>query len=757
MLKDTLRWLVVGGVIGLPIILPFIVSASMFFPYITGKNFTFRIVVEILFASWVLLALLDARYRPRFSWILASLVFFVAIVGMAAFLGENPFKSFWSNFERMEGYIAILHLFAYFIVASTVLNTEKLWNVFWYSTLGASVIVIATALDPVLRVLPDITSIPRIDARFGNPIYLAVYSLFHAFIALVLMARWRGTHWHQALLGVVALLHVIVMVLTLTRGTVLGFVGGALVTALLIAILERERKVLRSVAIGALLTVVAIVGTLFVLKDTEWAKDTPVVNRFTQISLTSGTVNARFMNWGMAWEGVKERPILGWGQDNYEYVFSKHYDPYMYGEEPWFDRTHNVIFDWLIAAGFAGLIAYLLLPLSVLTHLWVLNPRENKWSWRSLASIEAIRALVRKRDHTFGATERALWTGLIVAYFLHNLAVFDNIISYILFFSLLAYVHWRVSDRREPILGDIVVRKETVVAVILPITLVVAGLVIYYVNVPGIRTSQTLISALIPQQQLPNGQVVQNTPEMILEAYRRALAFDQLGRQEVREQLAQMAANMQRNENVDPETRQAFRELALTEMRREIDRNPNSARLWLFMGTLYANTGSLDDAERAFRRAVELTPRKQSAIFQLGEVRLVQGDAEEAYELFRQAFELAPEYDEARRLYALLLIRTGRDREAVDLLTERFGTAAIDDDRLIREWASVNRYDVVAEALERRIENNPADIQQRVSLSAAYRELGRTEEAIALLEAVIEEYPEHTAQIEEFIKGLRGW
>jgi cytochrome c-type biogenesis protein CcmH/NrfG/O-antigen ligase len=756
MLKDTLRWLVVGGVIALPIILPFIVSASMFFPYITGKNFTFRIVVEILLAAWILLALLDARYRPRFSWILASLVLFVAVVGMAFLLGANPFKSFWSNFERMEGYITILHLFAYFIVASTILNTEKLWNIFWYSTLGASVLVIFTALDPVFKVLPDVTSIPRIDARFGNPIYLAVYSLFHIFIALVLMARWRGTHWHQVILGVVAFFHVIVMVLTLTRGTVLGFVGGALVTAFLIAVLERERKILRAVAIGSLLAVVAIVGTLYAIKDTDWAKDTPVINRFTQISLTSGTVNARFMNWGMAWEGVKERPVLGWGQDNYEYVFSKHYDPYMYGEEPWFDRTHNVIFDWLIAAGFAGLIAYLLLPLSVLMHLWVLNPRENRWSLRSLISIEAIRALVRKRDHTFGATERALWTGLIVAYLLHNLAVFDNIISYTLFFSLLAYIHWRVSDKREPMFGDLAVRKETVMAVVLPIVIVVTGLLVYYVNVPGIRTSQTLISALIPQQQLPNGQVVQNSPEMILEAYKRALAFDQLGRQEVREQLAQMAANMQRAENVEEGTRQAFRELALTEMQREIERNPDSARLWLFMGTLHANTGALDDAEQAFRRAVELTPRKQSAIFQLGEVRLIQGDTEEAYELFRQAFELAPEYDEARRLYALLLIRTGRDKEAVDLLTERFGTAGVDDDRLIREWANVGRYDVVADALERRVANDPTDIQQRVSLAAAYRELGRRDEAIAILEEVIAENPEYSEQLEAFIKEVRG-
>jgi hypothetical protein len=148
MLKDTLRWVVRGGVFAIPIIIPFIVSASMFFPYITGKNFTFRIIVEIIFSAWLILAFLDAHYRPRFSWMLSALVLFVAVVGLADLAGANPFKSFWSNFERMEGYVAILHLFAYFLVAGTVLNTDKLWRAFWYSTLGTSVLVALVGLAP---------------------------------------------------------------------------------------------------------------------------------------------------------------------------------------------------------------------------------------------------------------------------------------------------------------------------------------------------------------------------------------------------------------------------------------------------------------------------------------------------------------------------------------------------------------------------------------------------------------------------------
>jgi len=310
MFKSTLRWVAIGGIFAIPVLVPFIISSSMFFPYITGKNFTFRIITEIILSAWVLLALLDARFRPRFSWILATFTIFVVTIGIADMFGANSFKSFWSNFERMEGYIAILHLFAYFLVAGVVLNTEKMWNAFWYTTLGASVAIAFIGLKPAFAVLPDFAAIPRIEATFGNPIYLAVYTLFHIFIALILMEKWRGTHWHQVILGLIALLHGVAMVLSLTRGTVLGFLGGAFVTTTLIALYERERKVLRWGSIAVLAVVVALIGTGYAIKDTEFGRTTPVVARFTQIELDSGTVKARFMNWGTAWEGVKERSIL---------------------------------------------------------------------------------------------------------------------------------------------------------------------------------------------------------------------------------------------------------------------------------------------------------------------------------------------------------------------------------------------------------------------------------------------------------------
>src|SRR5207249_4512837 len=104
-----------------------IVSSSLYFPYITGKNFSFRILVEIMFVSWIWLAFRQPTYRPRWkSPITISLITFVVILFVADIFGESFYKSLWSNFERMEGFITFLHLLIFFFVATTVLNVEKL-------------------------------------------------------------------------------------------------------------------------------------------------------------------------------------------------------------------------------------------------------------------------------------------------------------------------------------------------------------------------------------------------------------------------------------------------------------------------------------------------------------------------------------------------------------------------------------------------------------------------------------------------------
>lgn len=64
--EQILRWIIYLGA-GLLAFLPLIVANGMYFPYITGKAFYFRIIVLLTFGAWAILALYDKEVRPQWS------------------------------------------------------------------------------------------------------------------------------------------------------------------------------------------------------------------------------------------------------------------------------------------------------------------------------------------------------------------------------------------------------------------------------------------------------------------------------------------------------------------------------------------------------------------------------------------------------------------------------------------------------------------------------------------------------------------
>jgi hypothetical protein len=132
--------ILIGG-IGLLLLTPLIVTESLFFPFITGKAFYFRLISELLIALWLFLLVLDKSYRPHWRPLVWAMSGFMAVLVLATLFGINPVRSLWSNFERMEGLVTYLHLFGLFLVASSVLKSERAWQWLFRTSVAVSVIV----------------------------------------------------------------------------------------------------------------------------------------------------------------------------------------------------------------------------------------------------------------------------------------------------------------------------------------------------------------------------------------------------------------------------------------------------------------------------------------------------------------------------------------------------------------------------------------------------------------------------------------
>jgi O-antigen ligase len=499
-------------------LLPVYVENSFFFPFITGKNFAFRIIIEVVFASWILLALYEPQYRPKFSWILAGFASFLGVMAFANAFGMHPLQSFWSNFERMDGYVTLVHIFMLVVVLGSVFTTHKLWSYFLHASIGIAVLVALHGLGQYFSVIdgPGSSRI-RIDSRLGNAAYMAVYMLFHIFFLFWLFVRSNVT-LHKVIYGVLGLLLSITLLFTGTRGTFIGLIGGFIVMVAYIALFGRAYPELRKVAIGAFIFLAVASGGFFMAKDSEFVQSKTALSRIANISVGNDLV-ARGKIWNMAIEGFKERPLLGWGQSNFNYVFNKQFDPSLYAAESWYDRTHNIFFDWLIAGGILGFLTYFSIFFAALYYLF----------WQPLFS---------KNEASFSVLERGVLIGLLAAYLVHNLVVFDNIISYIFYAVVLGLIHSRVGQKIKSV-ESFKIDEQLIAQFVAPLLILITGATVYFVNIPAIGAAGDIIDAMTAQ-----------TVEGRLIEFDNAIGRHSFGDQEIVEQLVQQAMDIVRNPNV---------------------------------------------------------------------------------------------------------------------------------------------------------------------------------------------------------------
>jgi len=783
---------------------PLIVSTSLFFPYITGKAFAFRLLVEIATVLYIVLAVFDRSYIPKKGTVLTAIVTFTVVLGISTFTAEEPSRSFWSNFERMEGYVTILHLSFFFIIASVVFRTKQAWYGLLNTTIAISVALglrafadydmsrngsfIVEMFRGIKYFFLSIFSSPeqtvRIAGPLGNSSYLGVYSLIHAFLAGLMLVtlssakKFKDAPVRYVLYICAIIFNIIVLYNTGTRGSFVGLVAGSFVTALIpLAFilfgkndfnqsisesLKKHIKIASGIALVAILLVVALLG---IYKESDFVKSSNLLYRFSSLITTDikGVLatqgESRTMLWGMSWKGVQERPVLGWGQDNFPYVFSKYYDPKMYAQEQWFDRTHNVFFDWLIAGGFLGLFSYLALFFALIYVLWK-------------------KTVLNRENVVYDILEKSVLTGLLTAYFFHNLFIFDNLASYILFFILLAYVHQQssetqtlsVGDKNENRKGDDKKMADAKIAGAnagslfdSPTTqgalILIAILGFGYVSNEAVykpyMAGKTLIQALQysqPEAMKALGEE-KASPKIVLELFKKALAYDTFANTEIRERLAEVAPGLI-SQTKDEAVVKSFTTLMADEYQKAILETPKDPRPLMFLAMYLQKFGLNTEALSYMDQAIALSPTKQSFYHQKAIIQITLGKNNDAVETFKKAYELEPASKEAKVLYSLGLIYDDKFVEAKKILVDDINALA--DQRILETLVQKKMFNEIAEIAKLKISADPKNPQVYMSLAGLYLQMKKPADAIEQIKKVIEISPDFKQAGEYYISEIRA-
>lgn len=735
-IRKSLYYAIIAGLFGVVALTPFLVSSAMFFPFITGKNFFFRIVMEIILALWVILALLDKRYRPTFSPVFYCMVALISVLILSTVFSVNPYRSFWSNYERMEGLIGHLHLFAYFLVLVSVMKTAKDWRRIFYVFAGAGALMAAYGYLQAWGVVAiSQQSGPRVDGTFGNASYMAIFMVFGVFIAAYLFFK-SEKRWQKILWLSLFLIEIPVVFLTATRGAILGLMGGLSLAAFLFMMLVRRRE-MRLLAGGVISGLIVLAAVFLLVKETDFVRHNYVLSRFRVLSFSERTVESRFTIWGMAFQGFRERPVLGWGLENFNQIFNKYYKPTLWRQEAWFDRAHNVFFDWLTSTGILGLGAYLGLWISALYVLW-----RPGGPWRRMFPIGA---------------ESVVLTSLLGAYFFHNLFVFDSVVSYLAFFLILGYVHFRYVQEsnnaamaEEPARADFGAALRTPkIAVGAAVTVVALIGSLYFFNAKPYVAGRELLETLRAMSQ--RGRET----DLVLGQFDTVFAYKTFGTGEAREQLSGYANSVASSDlTMDEKIKVLTR--AVQEMEKQNEEAPNDARTEIFLAGLYAAGGRWDLAIASTERALALSPKKQQFYFLQGDIYLLSGNANVAEEKIRAAYDLDRSNHIALMNLAVIAILNGHTARAEEVLTEFYGTPVVADRQLVAAYVRMGDYHRAAAIWEKFVETEPSNTQNRVSLAAVYIKLSERARAIGVLEEAARANPAFQVQAETLIQEIRS-
>ena len=708
-MMNIVRHVTLGALLAV-LFVPLVIVNEFFFPFITGKALLFRVLVEIAVAGWFVLALADVRYRPRFSWIMAVLTGFVIWMLIADLSAINPGKALWSNFERMEGFVALAHLYVFFVVLGAFSEAERQWRLFWLVSLGVAALVTGYALAQLAGVFVINQGGVRVDATFGNATYLAAYLLFHFFIAGWRAMEERG--WFRYALYALMPLMAFVLFNTATRGAILGLVLGMSVVAFMLVI--SGGRTYRRAGGVALAAVVLVAAGFFAVKDSAWVRENPILTRIASISVADGAT--RFTIWRIAGEGFLERPILGWGQEGFNYVFNTHYDPSLYEQEQWFDRAHNAFIDWLIAGGAPAFLLYLV--------LFAL----------------ALAAVLKRTEHP---AEQAMIAGLLAAYGFHSLFVFDNLVSSFLFMAVLAYLHARHS-RVLPFLERLPrVSPATLRTIAFPATCAVVLMAIWVINAPPAQVASGLIRAL-------GGT---GSPDERMAHFEQALARG-FATQEVREQLVQFSLVLSAAPGVSEELRAHVIRRATDEMSREIEAAPQDTRLALMRSLTYRAAGNFPAAATELARARSLSPNKQSLILDQGVTALAVGDTAAAKVFFEEAYDLDRRFDNTAAYAALGSILAGDVAEGKSLLRGHFNTEHPGNDVVMFAYRQAGLYDDFIACWKARVTVENGSPSSRFGLAAAYAIAGRMAAAREEVRAIVKDHPNMASDAAEFLSSL---
>lgn len=669
---------------------------------------------------------------------------FTLVFGVSTFISVNPYLSFWGSLERMGGLWSFIHYLVYFIILISVFRTREDW-------LRLLKLVVFVGVLSAFYGFGQKTDIKffigsgnraRIFGTLGNAALFAGYQIVILFLALSLALSSIISPKHRGYFYVAALISMIAVVMTAVRGSVLGVGVGILLFSFLYVITSSS-KVAKRIFLGLAGLAVILVASGIIFRSSNFVKNSGYLSRLTDFSLRTRTVNTRFWAWQAGIMGWRENPktvLFGWGPENFNVPFSKHFNPKFFqgvGSETLFDRAHNMFVEILVTMGLLALLAYVGMFAVAMRLIW--------------------KKVVRGPP----GTDKALGVGLIalvVAYMIHNSFIFDTSANFVAFFTVLGFITWltsrgsEISSKSQTLNSKLSMGQQSVLLFLF----FAAALLIYKTNIVQSKANYGITRAITRSW---SGDF-----DGALAKYKQALSYEVPGKYEYRHRFAQWVLESVGGKKLG-EKETALLQYTIDQVQKNVDETQQDYLPYLYISRAYIILGK-DNPHSPYNdlalanslKALEISPNFVRTYYEVAQAYLNKKDYDNATKYFERATELNPTVGLSYWYLAATYLEIGqieKGMKAVDsALKYGYGFTESDTLRLINIYMKIGDFKNIVKLYENLIAVKPSNPQYHASLAAAYVKIGNIDGAVEQARAAAQLDKTYETEARRFVESL---
>lgn len=708
-------------------------SKYFFYPAVFSKTVLFYGLIEIIIALFLVLCLINKKYWPRFfnqeengkkniDWLLVFPSAYVGAASLATLFSSNPYSSFFGSIDWSNGLFTILHFWALFLILSSLFREKSFW--LWFLRLNVFVGSFISLLSIYQKFLMKTLSL----GTFGNQGHLSCYLIFTTFISAILFFWSEEKGWKIAWAGMGATNLLALFLATDIRGSQLGLIIGT-ITAFAVYFLAHRKKNVRKITAGIIIAafVSGIALSIFFVSS----------GKIYEIFKRSGTVKTRIINWKISWQGFLEKPIFGYGLENYYIPFEKHFEPDYYrnnegqqSSEYGFSLPHNKILEVAVLSGIIGFVTYLAIFAGI---FWLLYKKFSKT--RDMSTLAII--------------------GMWAAYFVHLFFLFDNIFSFFMFFSLLAFTSFALKKTAKENIDEATNLKP---ALFYFLTIAIAIATIGSVYLFSYQSARADVFALSAIRQMRDKKYDDSiaTFERIEKTglfYIQQKALFELSRET--ERLLVLAKQYN-------EPQKKYLEKIAAKNEASLKRDPSRIYYYLNMSRINFMIGKFDKSgyeksNQLLEKIIDSGTKRMEVYMYAAENYQALGQKEKAIELGEKGLALDPTYGYANYLMAHIYRLMEENDKAIYYIEEAIKNKYKNRTlyNLYSDTAYAKKdYDRAIIAFSELTKLDPRNAQNYANLAMVYFEKKDYQKSKEVCDQILEKFPKLREQVQDFIDKI---